>query len=95
MIDKSAYQMENFLLIYCTSWLLSQNQWLEIVLRTPQHHGEALQSLFESKLMTELWPRSPSVLFLIKKIQQQPRVSLFKHLDPDKTNTNSRRTLKI
>ena len=53
--------MENFPLICCTSWFLYQNQWLEIVLRTPQHHGEALQSLTESKKMTELWPRSPSI----------------------------------
>jgi len=31
----------------CTSWLLYQNQWLEIVLHTPQHHGGVLLSLIE------------------------------------------------
>lgn len=63
--------MEIFLfLIYCTSWLLFQNQWLEIVLQIPQHHGEALQSLIAPKRMTAMLPRSPLILFLIIKVHQ-------------------------
>jgi len=73
------YLMETFsFLICCTSCLIFQNQWLEIVLRTPQHHDEAWKSLIARKRMTAMFLRSPLILFLIKKVHSL-HVSLLKH----------------
>lgn len=58
-----------FSLSSCTSWLIFQIQLLGIVLHTPQHHGEVLQSQTGSEQQTALLPRSLSTLFLVTKLK--------------------------